>query len=225
MKNWFFEIIIVATALSVSQLCQAAVQSPSPQVTGFDQSIDPKIVAKAKEWFHRFQTGQIDRSQLNAQVNEQLTSAMIQQEAATLSRFGNPSSFQFLRTYEISGAVAYDFLLQFSAGRIVEMIAFGSDGKIAGIDFQTFVKTSASSDAPAAISARAYRNRTGGCEKGYGCQAGEAFSAFNVVSRNVCTIECDSVVQAAFTRRFGICFATGDVASARFDKRGAGLES
>jgi len=68
---------------------------------------------------------------------------MIQQEAATLSRFGDPSSFQFLRTYEISGATAYDFLLQFSAGRIVEMIAFGADGQIAGIDFQTFVKTSA----------------------------------------------------------------------------------
>jgi hypothetical protein len=106
------------------------------------QSVDPKIVAKAKEWFRRFQMGQIDRSQLNTQVNVQLTNAMIQQEAATLSRFGGPSSFQFLRTYEISGATAYDFLLEFSAGRIVEMIAFDADGKIAGIDFQTFVKTS-----------------------------------------------------------------------------------
>jgi hypothetical protein len=66
---------------------------------------------------------------------------MIQQEAATLSRFGDPASLQFLRTYEIGGATAYDFLLQFGAGRIVEMIAFGADGKIAGIDFQTFVKT------------------------------------------------------------------------------------
>ena len=133
---------MVATALPPSQVCQAAVQSPSPQVTGVSQRVDPKIVAKAKEWFHRFQTGQIDRSQLNTQVNLQLTSAMIQQEATTLTRFGNPTSFQFLRTYEISGATAYDFLLEFGAGRIVEMIAFGADGKIAGIDFQTFIKTS-----------------------------------------------------------------------------------
>jgi hypothetical protein len=138
MSVW--PIAIVATALSLSQVCHAAVQSPSPRVTGLNQRVDPKIVAKAKEWFHRFQTGQIDRSQLNSQTNAQLTSAMIQQEAATLTRFGNPSSFQFIRAYSVSGAIGYDFLLQFSAGRIIEMIAFDADGKIAGIDFETFVK-------------------------------------------------------------------------------------
>jgi hypothetical protein len=56
--------------------------------------------------------------------------------------------------------------------------------------------------------------------KGYGYQTGEAFSAFDVVSRDACSIECDSVVQIAFTRWFGICFIRGDVVSARFDKRG-----
>ena len=49
--------------------------------------------------------------------------------------------------------------------------------------------------------------------KGYGYQRGEAFSAFDVASRNACTIECDSVVQAAFTRWFGICIISGDVIS------------
>lgn len=56
--------------------------------------------------------------------------------------------------------------------------------------------------------------------KGYGYQAGAAFSAFDAVSRDACTIECDSVVQTAFTRWFGICSVSGDVVSARFDKRG-----
>jgi hypothetical protein len=141
--NRLLLLIIAATALTLSKPCQAAVQSPSPQVTGVDQRVDPNIVAKAKEWFHRFQTGQIDRSQLGDQVNVQLTDAMIQQEAATLRLFGDPSSFEFVRKYAVSGAIGYDFLLQFGAGRVVEMIAFSADGKIAGIDFQTFVKTSA----------------------------------------------------------------------------------
>jgi hypothetical protein len=141
--NRLLLLIIAATALPLSKPCQAAVQSPSPQVTGVDRNVDPTIIVKAKEWFHRFQTGQIDRSQLNAQMNAQLSDAMIAQEAATLRRFGDPSSFEFIRKYAVGGAMGYDFLLRFSAGRIVEMIAVGADGKIAGIDFQTFVKTSA----------------------------------------------------------------------------------
>jgi hypothetical protein len=59
-----------------------------------------------------------------------------------------------------------------------------------------------------------------GWHKGYGYQRGEAFSAFDAVSRDACTIECDSVVQTAFTSWFGICTISGDVVSARFDKRG-----
>lgn len=147
-NNWPLMIIVLAIVLSLSQPCQAAVESPSPQATGFNRGVDPRIVAKAEEWFHRFQTGNIDRSQLDARVNAQLTDEMIQQEAATLSRFGSSSSFQFIRTYAISGETAYDFLLQFSAGRIVEMIAFDADGKIAGIDFQTFVPDNVHSAPP-----------------------------------------------------------------------------
>jgi hypothetical protein len=56
--------------------------------------------------------------------------------------------------------------------------------------------------------------------KGYGYQTGAAFSAFGAVSRDACTIECDAVVQTAFRRWFGICSVSGDVVSARFDKRG-----
>src|SRR5580704_1327996 len=109
--NRLLLLIIAATALPLSKPCQAAVQSPSPQVTGVDRNVDPTIIVKAKEWFHRFQTGKIDRSQLS--------DAMIAQEAATLRRFGDPSSFEFIRKYAVGGAMGYAFLLRFSAGRIV----------------------------------------------------------------------------------------------------------
>lgn len=139
-QGWISAVTIALVVPSFSQPSQAGVQSPSPQVTSFSHIVDPRIVATAKEWFHRFQTGQIDRSQLDTTVNGELTSAMIEQEGAKLRQFGTPSSFRFIRTYAISGAVGYDFLLQFSAGRIVEMIAFDPGGKIAGIDFMTSVK-------------------------------------------------------------------------------------
>ena len=82
----------------------------------------------------------IDRSQLDAKMNAELTNTMIEQETARLRQVGAPSSFRFIRTYAINGVIGYDFLLQFGAARIVEMIAFDPDGKIAGIDFMTFVR-------------------------------------------------------------------------------------
>jgi hypothetical protein len=55
---------------------------------------------------------------------------------------------------------------------------------------------------------------------GYGYQDGEAFSAFDLASREPCEIECRSVVQAAFTKTFGICTVYGDVVSIRYDENG-----
>lgn len=135
-------IAVVVAVVSLSQPCVASVQSPSPQATAFAARVDPKIVSKAKEWFYRFQNAEIDRAQLDDAINAELTDEMVRKEASTLKAFGKPSSFKFIRTYAISGTMGYDFLLQFDNGRIVEMIAFDPDGKIAGIDFQTFVRSS-----------------------------------------------------------------------------------
>jgi hypothetical protein len=99
---------------------------------------DSAITAKAKEWFHRLQTGEIDRSQLDAQVNLQLTDALIRQETAALTALGDPTSFVYVRTYPLAGALEYDFMLQFKAARVVELISFNSGGKIAGLGFQLF---------------------------------------------------------------------------------------
>jgi hypothetical protein len=136
-------LFLIATAMAAASadgVSLAAPQSPSPQATGF-KTVDPQIVAKAKEWFARFQTGRLDRSQLDAQVNAELSDEVFEHEGAILRRYGAPSSFTFIRMYPIGGTVGYDFLLQFKDARIVEMIAFDPDGKLAGIDFATFVKS------------------------------------------------------------------------------------
>lgn len=96
-------------------------------------------MAAAKEWFHRFQTGDVDRSQLNAEVNQQVTAEGVRKEEATLKAFGEPLRFRFLSSGPIKGAMGYYFLIGFRAGKIVEALAYDVDGKIAGIDFQTFV--------------------------------------------------------------------------------------
>jgi hypothetical protein len=97
---------------------------------------DSQVTAKAEEWFRRLQTGDIDRSQLDPEVNSQLTGDVISHEAEALTRLGDPTSFVFIRTYPIAQVLEYDFLLQFKGARMVELISFDPGGKIAGLGFE-----------------------------------------------------------------------------------------
>ena len=117
----------------------ATVSSPGSAATASYSPVDPRVVAKAREWFHRFQIGAIDRSQLNLQVNEELTPKLIRQEATTLKPLGRPLAFVFVRSEPIGGAIGYDFAIAFKAARVAESIAFDNSGKIAGIDFRVFL--------------------------------------------------------------------------------------
>ena len=97
--------------------------------------VDPKIVALAKEWFHRFQTGDISRSQLDSAINLELTESSIQREEAELKPYGKPTSFKFVSKEQIGAFIGYDFILTFDAGAVVESIAFDRRGKIAWARF------------------------------------------------------------------------------------------
>jgi hypothetical protein len=116
--------------------------TPQPHATAKTPEpspVDPQVVSLAKQWFRRFQIGDIDRSQLSDTVNKQLTLAIIRREAAQLKPLGTPLSVTFIRSYPIGGLLGYDFQLQFKSVRVIEMIAVDGSGKIAGIDFLTLV--------------------------------------------------------------------------------------
>ncbi len=131
-------------------LCLVSAASAAPPVTStsVEPIVAPRIMAKAKEWFRRFQTGRIDRSQLQPEVSQQLTQVQVEREGALLRRFGAPTDVVFMRSGPVSGAMGYDFLLIFTSGRVAESIAFDNKGKIAGIDFQIFVPKETESPAP-----------------------------------------------------------------------------
>ena len=99
----------------------------------------PKILALAKEWFLRFQSGNIDRSKLDVRTNEQLTDDMIRQESATLKPLGRPIRFIFFGSQRVQYATGYKFGVEFRAARVIESIAFDADGKIGGFNFQVFL--------------------------------------------------------------------------------------
>lgn len=132
--------IIRAVALSVvtCSLLYVPARAADPAIQT-SITISPKILALAKQWFFDFRSGKIDRSKLDVRVNRELTDELIRKESATLKTFGKPIKFVFFGSNEVQYAVGYNFGIEFKNGRVIELIAFDPDGKIAGIDFQTFV--------------------------------------------------------------------------------------
>jgi hypothetical protein len=104
----------------------------------------PRILALAKEWFRRYQSGHIDRTQLDVRVNRELTDEMVRKFSEKLKPFGKPLKFVYLDSNKFQYAIGYNFVIEFKNGRVIERIAFDPDGKIAGIDFQTFVPAGSS---------------------------------------------------------------------------------
>ncbi len=135
--------VAITLFLSLAVLGRAYGFERSPIVVALNQ---PRVIAIAKEWFHRFQDDRIDRDQLDSSFNTQLTESAIEDEAATLQEYGSPTSFQFVKKERVQNAQGYDFLLTFRSGtsikaKIIEAIAFDKDGKISGIDFAVFLPT------------------------------------------------------------------------------------
>lgn len=130
-------LLVIALASPTPQPVTSA--TPHPHASAAPGSVNAAIEARALEWFYRFQSGNIDRSQLDARSNRELTASMIAQESATLKPFGKPTHFVFVTSARVQGAIGYTFGLSFPRGRIIEEIAFDPDGKIAGVDFMTFV--------------------------------------------------------------------------------------
>jgi hypothetical protein len=136
-----FIALATFTALAFTRPTSAAPIDPLADQSTSPPTADSQVTAKAREWFHRLQSGEIDRSQLDAQVNSQLTDGLIRQEADALTPLGDPSSFVYLRTYPMVQALEYDFLLQFKTAQLVELISFDPGGKIEGLAFEPVAAT------------------------------------------------------------------------------------
>lgn len=92
-------------------------------------------MARAKDFFHRIETGDIDRSQLTAQVNTQLTNAMIKQIASQVAPLGEPTSFRQIQHGRQGGSEYYVYLVTFPDGdKWNYLFVFETEsGKISGL--------------------------------------------------------------------------------------------
>ena len=99
---------------------------------------DPRISARAEEWLHRFEVGDIDRSQLDPQFNKGLTSDQLAQLKSTWEVLGTPTSFVYHGKKFHAGQTAYMYFATFKrAPRSKVIIVLDAHDKIAGWLVQT----------------------------------------------------------------------------------------
>ncbi len=116
----------MCAALPVFVHAQSA--SPAPGAVA-----DPAITARAKEWLHRVQTGDIDRAQLDSQMNALLTPALTKQISSKFGPWGDPVTFAYVGKQTVQGDnTAYVYHVVFKANACNEIFVLDKDGKVSG---------------------------------------------------------------------------------------------
>jgi len=94
---------------------------------------DPKLTLRAKEWLRRFETGDIDRTQLDPEMNHALTGPVVAKTAAQLKPLGEPTDFTYLYQQKGPAGIGYSYQVTFKDGTLVWFFAVDSSGKITGL--------------------------------------------------------------------------------------------
>lgn len=127
------EIMKVHVFALVALMCIGSLGTASAQTSAPDPN--PEVTARAKDWLHRLQTGDIDRSQLEAQMDAAFTSDLVKQTSTQLGALGDPVTFTFLRAVPNAAIMTYIYRVEFKTTSLNEQFALDKDGKIAGIGF------------------------------------------------------------------------------------------
>lgn len=133
-----FCALVTCLALPAGVAAQASpTPAPSPVASPANADTGTEVAARAKEWLHRLQTGDIDRTQLDAAMNSALTPDVVKQAAAKFGPLGDPQSFAFVGSQPVGGdgAVAYVYRVVFTSVTLDEVFVVNKDGKIGGIHF------------------------------------------------------------------------------------------
>jgi hypothetical protein len=94
------------------------------------------VLPLAKQWVHRVQTGQINRSQLEATTSSQLTPSLVTRMKNTYGRLGTPLSVTFVNEQSLgAGNTAYSYRVRFRRVTVMERLVLDSAGKISGLSF------------------------------------------------------------------------------------------
>jgi len=129
-----FKAAIFSISIAISATIPALAQTPTASPAPAAAAEDPAITARAKDWLHRLQTGDIDRTQLDAKMNALLTADMARQGASMFGAWGDPVAFTYVGKQTIlTDNTAYVYHVTFKAHVCNEIFVLDKDGKISGL--------------------------------------------------------------------------------------------
>jgi acetyl esterase/lipase len=108
----------------------AASASAASPITAIAE--DPALTKRAKEWFRRMETGNVDRDQLDAEVKSGLTNELVKKTAAALGPLGTPKSFTYVQTLTDGDITTAVYRLAFPNGSVLWNFSVDKSGHIAG---------------------------------------------------------------------------------------------
>ncbi|MEO9263855.1 MAG: hypothetical protein ABI282_07145 [Candidatus Baltobacteraceae bacterium] len=104
-----------AFADAPSAMPSATPPAPSPSSAPTAKP-NAEVMSRAKDWYHRLETGSIDRAQLDAKMNALLTDALVKSMSAQIAPLGDPVAFEQLQTGTQSGSTYYVYAVKFASG-------------------------------------------------------------------------------------------------------------
>lgn len=97
---------------------------------------DPAVTRRAKDWFHRLQTGTVDRSRVEPTFAQRLTPAFLAQLRAALVTEGTPTDWVYVGSQTAAGVTVSSYWIRLSGVPHIWSIALTAGGKIAGSQLQ-----------------------------------------------------------------------------------------
>lgn len=132
---------LLATSIAATQQESAPPAAPAaaPAAAAATAApVDQTMLATAKDWFHRLQTGDIDHSQLNDNANMSMDEDSVKELTAQVAPLGAPVSFAQKAIGSLGGNTEYTYALAFKGGaKLTFILLIDGDNKIAGISVQT----------------------------------------------------------------------------------------
>jgi hypothetical protein len=151
LSTWLFAAALITGTVAAAPptMTQSGAEpqqmpaEPAPPVGPMTQpsaapTADPAMLARAKSWFAALQAGNVDRSQLSASANSNMTVATINNAQSVIGGLGTPVSF-VQQQAGVQGSISYAiYLVTFKDGKKLDFLfAVDQQGKIASLGLGT----------------------------------------------------------------------------------------
>lgn len=122
-------IVLIGALCAIACVPALAQSSPAPAPSA---TPDP-IAVRAQEMLHEFQTGKVDRSQLDAKMNAAMTPDVLNQIQTKFAPLGDPQQFTFAGKQTVQDDnTAYVYRVTFKSGAFNEIFTLDKDSKVSG---------------------------------------------------------------------------------------------